>query len=119
MLLPRSSSPLHANQVNKDAEWEKESFVGEAVYLNKESATVALCKFRLQKNVKTEKRPLTVEGLTKLVQRFEKTGSLKDRVRSGRPSLRQARSARVAAEMETLALESAAKTSSAREGAEA
>ncbi|GFT08077.1 hypothetical protein NPIL_90581 [Nephila pilipes] len=54
-------------------------------------------------------------GFTKLVQRFEETGSLEDRVRSGRPNLRQTRSACVAAEMETLASESAAGTSSARE----
>ena len=84
-------------------------------YKNKESATVALRKFRLQKNVKTGQGPLTVAGLTKLVQRFEETGSLEDRVRSRRPSLRQTRSAIVAAEMKTLASESAAATSSARE----
>ncbi|GFT14928.1 DUF4817 domain-containing protein [Nephila pilipes] len=83
-------------------------------YMKEESATVALLKFRLHKNVKTGKGPLTVAGLTKLVQRFEETGSLKDRVRSGRPSLRQTRSARVAAEMET-ASESAVGAGSARE----
>ena len=84
-------------------------------YKNKESATVALSKFRLQKNVKTGQGPLTVAGFTKLVQQFEETGSLKNRVRCGRPSLRQTRSAIAAAEMETLASESAAGTSSARE----
>ncbi|GFT56731.1 DUF4817 domain-containing protein [Nephila pilipes] len=84
-------------------------------YMNEESATVALHKFRLQKNVKTGKGPLIVTGITKLVQRFEETESLQDRVRSGRPSLRQTRSARVAAKMETLASESSAGTSSARE----
>ena len=76
--------------------------------------TVALRKFRLQKNVKTGQGPLTVAGLTKLVQRFEETESFEDRVRSGRPSLRQTRSAIAAAEMETLASESTAGTSSAR-----
>ncbi|GFT95746.1 DUF4817 domain-containing protein [Nephila pilipes] len=45
-------------------------------YMNEESATVALRKFRLQKNVKTEKEPLTMAGLKKLVRRFEETGSL-------------------------------------------
>ncbi|GFU06468.1 hypothetical protein NPIL_670721, partial [Nephila pilipes] len=54
-------------------------------------------------------------GFIKLVQRFEETGSLEDRVRSGGPNLRQTRSARVAAEMEILASESAAETDSARE----
>ncbi|GFY34964.1 hypothetical protein TNCV_155411 [Trichonephila clavipes] len=56
--------------------------------MNKESVTVALRKFRLQKKVKTGKWPSTVVCLIKLVQRFEKTGSLEDHVRSGRPSLR-------------------------------
>ena len=51
-------------------------------YKNKESATVALRKFRLQKNAKTGQGPLTMTGLTKLVQQFEEIGSLEDRVRS-------------------------------------
>ncbi|GFV78559.1 hypothetical protein TNCV_1888651 [Trichonephila clavipes] len=55
-------------------------------FMNKESMTVALHKFRLQKNVKTE--PSTEVHLIKLVVRFEGTGSLEDRVRSGRSSLR-------------------------------
>ncbi|GFS85826.1 DUF4817 domain-containing protein [Nephila pilipes] len=63
----------------------------------------------------TGKGPLTVAGLIMLVQRFEKTGSLEDRVRSGLPSLRKARSVHVAAEKETLVSESAAGTSSSRE----
>ena len=45
-------------------------------YKNKESATVALRKFRLQKNVKTGRGPLAAAGLIKLVQRFEETGPL-------------------------------------------
>ncbi|GFW06692.1 hypothetical protein TNCV_3287931 [Trichonephila clavipes] len=57
-------------------------------FTNKESAIVALRKFRLQKNVKTGKGPSTVVRLINLVQRFEETGSLEDRVISGRPSLR-------------------------------
>ncbi|GFW42680.1 hypothetical protein TNCV_257411 [Trichonephila clavipes] len=57
-------------------------------YMNKESATVALRKFRLQKHVKTRKGHSTVLRLIKLVQRFGETGSFEDRVRSGRPSLR-------------------------------
>ncbi|GFT75688.1 hypothetical protein NPIL_362081 [Nephila pilipes] len=54
--------------------------------MNEESATVAMRKFRFQKSVKIGKGPLTVAGLIKLVQRFEETGSLDDRVRSGRRS---------------------------------
>ncbi|GFV99071.1 hypothetical protein TNCV_1510491 [Trichonephila clavipes] len=57
-------------------------------FMNKESATSALRKFQLQKNVKTGNGLLTVVRLIKLVQRFEETGSLEDHVRSGRPSLR-------------------------------
>ncbi|GFT29561.1 hypothetical protein NPIL_668581 [Nephila pilipes] len=48
-------------------------------YMNEESATVALRKFGLQKNVKTGKGPLTAASLTKLVQQFEETGSCKVR----------------------------------------
>ncbi|GFT58647.1 hypothetical protein TNCV_1250921 [Trichonephila clavipes] len=57
-------------------------------FMNKESATVAMHKFRLQKNSKTGKGPTTVVCLIKLVQRFEETKSLEDRVRSGQPRLR-------------------------------
>ncbi|GFT77124.1 uncharacterized protein NPIL_530651 [Nephila pilipes] len=60
----------------------------------------------------TRKGHLTVAGLTKPVQRFEENRSLEDRVGSGRPSRIQTRAACVAAEMETVALESAAGTSS-------
>ncbi|GFW88581.1 DUF4817 domain-containing protein [Trichonephila clavipes] len=84
-------------------------------YMNEESAAIALRKFRLQKDMKTGKGPLTGAGLIKLVQRFEETGSLEDRERSGRSSLKQTRSVRVAAEMETLASESAAGTNSVLE----
>ncbi|GFY00247.1 hypothetical protein TNCV_4710491 [Trichonephila clavipes] len=57
-------------------------------FMNKESATVALRIFRLQKNVKTGKWPSTVVHLIKLVQQFEETESLEDPVRSRRPILR-------------------------------
>ncbi|GFU42612.1 hypothetical protein NPIL_493361 [Nephila pilipes] len=52
---------------------------------------------------------------TKLVQQFEETGSLENRVRSGRPSIRQTSSVRVAAGMETFASKSTAGTRNARE----
>ncbi|GFW25784.1 DUF4817 domain-containing protein [Trichonephila clavipes] len=54
-------------------------------YLNEESATIALRKFRVQKNVKSGKGPLTPAGLLKFVKRFEETGKLEDRARAGRP----------------------------------
>ncbi|GFY00572.1 hypothetical protein TNCV_2139691 [Trichonephila clavipes] len=56
--------------------------------MNKESTIVALRKFRLQKNVKTGKGPSTVARLIKLVPQFEEAGLIKNRVRSGRPSIR-------------------------------
>ncbi|GFT26746.1 DUF4817 domain-containing protein [Nephila pilipes] len=79
--------------------------------MNEESTTVAIRKFRLQKNVQTRKRPLRVADLIKFVQRFEETGSLEDRVRSVQPSLRQTLSVR-----ETLASESSVGSNSARAG---
>ncbi|GFT47634.1 uncharacterized protein NPIL_441191 [Nephila pilipes] len=60
--------------------------------------------------MQTRKRPLTVADLIKLVERFEKTVSLEDRVRSGRPSLRQTLWV-----CETLASESSVGSNSARE----
>ncbi|GFV49421.1 DUF4817 domain-containing protein [Trichonephila clavipes] len=67
--------------------------------MNEESATIALRKFRVKKNVKSGKGPLTPAGLLKLVKRFEETGKLEDRTRAGRPCLKEARtsSAREAA----------------------
>ncbi|GFU93181.1 DUF4817 domain-containing protein [Trichonephila clavipes] len=58
-------------------------------YMNEESATIALRKFRVQKNVKSGKGPLTPAGLLKLVKRFEETGKLEDRARAGRPCLKE------------------------------
>ncbi|GFW32340.1 DUF4817 domain-containing protein [Trichonephila clavipes] len=59
--------------------------------MNEESATIALRKFRVQKNVKSGKGPLVPAGLLKLVKRFEETGKLEDRTRAGRPCLKEAR----------------------------
>ncbi|GFU82568.1 hypothetical protein TNCV_4154381 [Trichonephila clavipes] len=58
-------------------------------FMNKESANAILRKFR--KKCEAWKRAFslsTVVHLVKLVQRFEENGSLEDRVRSGRLSLR-------------------------------
>ncbi|GFU89422.1 DUF4817 domain-containing protein [Trichonephila clavipes] len=75
-------------------------------YMNEESATIASRKFRVQKNVKSGKGPLTPAGLSKFVKRFEETGKLEDRAR-----------ACIAVEMEAIASEAASGTSSAREAA--
>ncbi|GFV44193.1 DUF4817 domain-containing protein [Trichonephila clavipes] len=86
-------------------------------YMNDESATIALREFRVQKNVKSGKGPLTPAGLLKLVKRFEETGKLEDRARAGRPCLKEARAPCIAVEMEAIASEAASGTSSAREAA--
>ncbi|GFU81666.1 DUF4817 domain-containing protein [Trichonephila clavipes] len=85
--------------------------------MNEESATIALRKFRVQKNVKSGKGPLTPAGLLKLVKRFEETGKLEDRAQAGRPCLKEARAPCIAVEMEAIASEAASGTSSAREAA--
>ncbi|GFT65909.1 DUF4817 domain-containing protein [Trichonephila clavipes] len=84
-------------------------------YMNEKSATIALRKFRVQKNVKSGKGPLTPAGILKLVKRFEETGKLEDRARAGRPCLKEARAPCIAVEMEAIASEAASGTSSARE----
>ncbi|GFT34789.1 DUF4817 domain-containing protein [Trichonephila clavipes] len=86
-------------------------------YMNEESTTIALRKFRVQKNVKSGKGPLTPAGLLKFVKRFEETGKLEDRARAGRPCLKEARAPCVAVEMEAIASEAASGTNSAREAA--
>ncbi|GFU01710.1 DUF4817 domain-containing protein [Trichonephila clavipes] len=86
-------------------------------YMNEESATIALRKFRAQKNVKSGKGPLTPAGLLKLVKHFEETGKLEDRAQAGRPCLKEARVPCIAVEMEAIASETASRTSSAREAA--
>ncbi|GFV25285.1 DUF4817 domain-containing protein [Trichonephila clavipes] len=86
-------------------------------YMNEESATIALRKFRVQKNVKSGKGPLTPSSLLKLVKHFEETGKLEDRARAGRPCLKEARTSCIAVEMEAIASEAAAGTNSAREAA--
>ncbi|GFY30940.1 uncharacterized protein TNCV_1629141 [Trichonephila clavipes] len=82
-----------------------------------ESATIALRKFRVQKNVKSGKGPLTPACLLKLVKRFEETGKLEYRARAGRPCLKEARAPCIAVEMEAIASEVASGTSRAREAA--
>ncbi|GFT45324.1 DUF4817 domain-containing protein [Trichonephila clavipes] len=82
-----------------------------------ESATIALRKFQVQKNVKSRKDPLTPAGLLKLVKSFEETGKLEDRARAGRPCLKEARAPCIVVEMEAIASEAASRNSSAREAA--
>ncbi|GFX59364.1 DUF4817 domain-containing protein [Trichonephila clavipes] len=71
--------------------------------MNEKSATIALRKFRVQKNVKCRKGPLKPAGLLKLVKRFEEAGKLEDRARAGRPCLKEERLPCIAVEMEAIA----------------
>ncbi|GFV63477.1 uncharacterized protein TNCV_4553231 [Trichonephila clavipes] len=80
--------------------------------------SVFTVKFAYKEKCEEWKRPsLTPAGLLKLVKRFEETGKLEDRVRAGRPCLKEARAPRIAVEMEAIASEAASGTSSAREAA--
>ncbi|GFV91633.1 hypothetical protein TNCV_4761981 [Trichonephila clavipes] len=80
-------------------------------YMSEESATIALRKFRVQKNVKSGKGPSTPSGLLKLLKRFEETEKLEDRARAGRPCLKEACAPCIAVEMEAIASEAASGTS--------
>ncbi|GFV18925.1 DUF4817 domain-containing protein [Trichonephila clavipes] len=93
-----------------------EALLVKLFYMNEESATIALRKFRVQKN-ESGKGPLTPAGVLKLVKPFEETGKLEDRARAGRPCLKEARAACIDVEMEAIASEAASGTNSAREAA--
>ncbi|GFX22987.1 DUF4817 domain-containing protein [Trichonephila clavipes] len=94
-----------------------EALLVKLFYMNEESATIALRKFRVQKNVKSGKGPLTPAGLLKLVKSFEETGKLEDQARAGRPCLKEARAPCIVVEMEAIASKAASWTSRAREAA--
>ena len=84
-------------------------------YKNGESATSTLRKFRTTKAIKEKKGPISLSGILKLVKRFEETGCLEDRPRSGRPSLGEERVTAVQRVMEDMAAGSSKGSSSARE----
>lgn len=83
--------------------------------INQESATIALRKFQMQKNMRVGKGSLLVIGFIKLVQRFEENGTLENLVISERPCLIKACLPRVASEMETFVSDSAVGTSNAHD----
>ncbi|GFW55741.1 hypothetical protein TNCV_121251 [Trichonephila clavipes] len=60
--------------VNKDTQSPDKALLMKLFYMNEESATITLRKFRVQKNVMSGKVPLTPAGFLKLVKRFEETG---------------------------------------------
>ena len=56
-------------------------------YKNGESATKALRQFSTLKGIKAKKNPISLKGILNAVHRFEETGRLEHRPRSGRPSV--------------------------------
>lgn len=48
-------------------------------YINGESTTIALRKFRTEKGLKAQKIPILMNGILNSVRRFEETESLEDR----------------------------------------
>ncbi|GIX68673.1 hypothetical protein CEXT_801721 [Caerostris extrusa] len=66
------------------------SIVGKALlvklyYKNSESAIAALRAYRYMKGMRDSKGPITYSALKKMMKKFETTGSLASRQRSGRP----------------------------------
>lgn len=55
-------------------------------YKNSESAIAALRAYRYMKGMRDSKGPITSSALNKMMKKFEATGSLASRQRSGRPS---------------------------------
>ncbi|GBM83732.1 hypothetical protein AVEN_261318-1 [Araneus ventricosus] len=84
-------------------------------YRNDESKTIALEKFRMEKGLKAQKHPISLNGILNLERRFEETESLEDRARSGRPSLSAERIHVVESAMGELAAETSTGGSRARE----
>jgi hypothetical protein len=80
-------------------------------YISHESPAETLRKFRTQERLKKGSGPITPAGLVSLVRRFEETGTLCHRPRSGVPRLSEIRTPDVTSLMGTLREQS---TSAAR-----
>lgn len=72
-------------------------------YQNGECASSALRSYRHRKGIRTGKGPLTNAAVARMISKFEATGCLDDRPRSGRPSTRANAAETVQEEMETVA----------------
>lgn len=84
-------------------------------YVSHESPAEALRRFRTQKRLKKGSGPITPTGLVSLVRRFEETGTLCHRPRSGAPCLSEVRTPDVTSQMDTQREQSTSAVSSARE----
>ncbi|GFU42735.1 DUF4817 domain-containing protein [Trichonephila clavipes] len=72
-------------------------------YQNGECASAALRSYRHTKGIRRRKGPLTNAAVARMISKFEATGCLDDRPRSGRPSTRRNAAETVKDEMETVA----------------
>ncbi|GFW89292.1 uncharacterized protein TNCV_4934601 [Trichonephila clavipes] len=70
-------------------------------YQNGECASAALRSYRHTKGIRRGKGPLTNPAVARMISKFEATGCLDDRPRSGRPSTRRNAAETVKDEMET------------------
>ncbi|GFX68165.1 RNA-directed DNA polymerase from mobile element jockey [Trichonephila clavipes] len=70
---------------------------------NGECASAALRSYHHTKGIRRGKGPLTNAAVTRRISKFEATGCLDDRTRSGRPSTRRNTAETVKDEMETVA----------------
>lgn len=84
-------------------------------YKNGESATKALRQLRTLKGIKAKKNPISLKGILNVVHRFEETGRLEHRPRSGRPSVSANRVPVVQSVMRNVAAETSTGSCSARE----
>ena len=84
-------------------------------YKNAESATAALRAYRSMKGKRSRKGPITPSALIKMMKKFESTGSLASRPRSGRPSTTAAVVTTVEQTVQSMSAISAHGESSARE----
>ncbi|GFX11612.1 DUF4817 domain-containing protein [Trichonephila clavipes] len=72
-------------------------------YQNAECASAALRSYRHTKGIRRGKGPLKNAAVARMISKFEATGCLDDRPRSGRPSTRRNAAETVKDEMETVA----------------
>ncbi|GFT32786.1 DUF4817 domain-containing protein [Trichonephila clavipes] len=72
-------------------------------YQNGECASAVIRSYRHTKGIRRGKGPLTNAAVARMISKFEATGCLDDRPRSGRPSTRRNAAETVKDEMETVA----------------
>ncbi|GFU72160.1 DUF4817 domain-containing protein [Trichonephila clavipes] len=81
----------------------EKALLGKLYYQNGECASAALRSYRHTKGIRRGKGPLTNAAVARMISKFEATGCLDDRPRSGRPSTLRNAAETVKEEMETVA----------------